>query len=342
MTNYNDKLVYRGLSLDLINALKQMNSKPSFAGFANLIEMTKAFKKKDSMIESIIKGIELRKTFLPNTADLAIKLSEQAKAMQAATNGISNNLSQLAKDQRPIFKKILNALNSQVALSNSLIALSKSIQPKAFPNFNALNVALEAYSKNYLDLTTRFKAWEELDVFRDSLKGIKLATDQLAIQTRPVTVEDLNTLKIEIVEELSSAAKKTKNQKLIDLIFRIIAVVAFLLQLYPVSLREKDISNKEVIESTEQDINKLKSEIREIVIKELNEIQSTTVVTSNVNLRVSPTTKSKSLAVVKKGQEVFILENRIKWAFITYIDKETSETKSGYIYNVYLRKTEIE
>jgi hypothetical protein len=256
MTNYNNKLAYGGLSLDLINALKQINSKPSFAGFDNLIEMKKAFKN-DSMIESIIKGIEVRKTFLPNTTDLATKLSEQAKAMQAATKGISNSLSQLAKEQRLISEKILNSLNSQVALSNSLIALSKSIQPVAFPNFNVLNVALEAYSKTYLDLTTRSKAWAELDVFRDSIKGIKEATDQLAIQARQITVDDLNTLKSEIFEELSSVAKKTKNQKLVDLIFRIIAVVSFLLQLYPVSFREKDISNKEVIEYTEKDINTL-------------------------------------------------------------------------------------
>lgn len=339
MADYNDKLIYGGLSLDLITALKQMNSKPSFAGFDNLIEMTKAFKN-DSMIESIIKSIELRKTFLTNTTDLATKLSEMAKAMQAATKGISNNLSQLARDQRFISEKILNALNSQVALSNSLIALSKSIQPAAFLTFNSLNVALEAYSKAYLDLTTRSKDWAGLDVFRDSVKGIKKATDQLAIQARPVTVEDLNTLKIEIVEELSSTAKKTKNQKLIDLIFRIIAVVSFLLQLYPISLREKDISNKEVVEYTEQDINTLKSEIRDIVKQELKEIQSTTVVTSDVNLRVSPSTKSRSLAVVKKGQEVFVLENRIKWAFITYIDKETGDTISGYVYNMYLKYTE--
>lgn len=339
MANYNQKLVYGGLSLDLITALKQMNSKPSFAGFDNLIEMTNAFKN-DSIIESIIKGIELRKTFLPNTTNLATKLSEQAKAIQTATKGISNNLSQLARDQRLISEKIVNALNSQVALSNSLIALSKSIPPAAFPTFNSLNVALEVYSKTYLDLTTRSKDWAELDVFRDSVMGIKEATDQLAIQARPVTVEDLNTLKIEIVEELSSTAKKTKNQKLIDLIFRIIAVVSFLLQLYPISLREKDISNKEVVEYTEQDISTLKSEIRNIVKQELKELQSTTVITSDVNLRVSPSAKSRSLAVVKKDQEVFVLENRIKWAFITYFDKETSETKSGYIYNSYLNKNE--
>ena len=145
------------------------------------------------------------------------------------------------------------------------------------------------------------------------------------------------TLKLEIVEELSSTARKTKNQKLIDLIFRIIAIVSFLLQLYSISPREKDVSNKEVVEYTEQDINTLKTEVRDIVKQELKGIQSTTVITSDVNLRVSPTIESRSLAVVKKGQEVFVMENRIKWAFITYIDQETRETKSGYVYNVYLK-----
>lgn len=336
MTNYNYKLVYGGLSINLIDALKQMNSKPSLVGFHNLLEMSKAFKN-DSLIESIMKRIELRNTFLPNTTELTKIISEQAKAMQAATKGISNSLSQLATEQKHISEKILYSINSQIALSNSLVELSKSVQAGAFPNFNALNVTLEVYSKAYLDLATRSNSWAELDIFNDSIKGIKGATDQLAAQDRPITIDDLNTLKSEMVEELASVAEKTKNQSIINMIFRIIALVSFLLQLFPVSLREKDMSNREVVIYAEKDINSLKSEIRDIVKKELELIQWTTIVTSDVNLRASPTTKSRSLAIVKKGQEVFVLENRIKWAFITYIDKETSETKSGYVYNMYIK-----
>jgi hypothetical protein len=336
MTDYRNKLIYGGLSLDLLNALKQMNSKPSFAGFDNLIEMTKSFKN-DSMIESIIKGIEVRKTFFPNTSDLSTKLSAQAKAMQVATKGISSSFSLLAKDQKLISEIIIKTLNSQAALSNSLIALSKSVQPKAYSNFNALNVALEGYSKIYLDLTTRSKNWVDLNVYRDSLKGLKEATDNLVNQAKPITIEDLNLLKTEIVDELSSAAKKTKNQKLSYLIFKIIAIISFLLQLYPINFKEKDLSNKEVLEYTEQDLNSLKSEIRDIVKQELKELQTTAEVTADVNLRKSPTVKSRSLAVVKIGQEVFVFENRTKWAFITYIDKETGDTKSGYVYNAYLK-----
>jgi hypothetical protein len=39
-----DNLVYSGLSLDLLYALRQISSKPKFAGFDSLIQMEKTVK----------------------------------------------------------------------------------------------------------------------------------------------------------------------------------------------------------------------------------------------------------------------------------------------------------
>jgi len=334
----NDNLVYSGLSLDLLYALRQISSKPKFAGFDSLIQMTKPYKN-DTIIESVIKGIDARNKSFANATDLANALSAQTKTIQNAIKGISFSFQDLAKNQQLLSGKLLLACNSQLALSSSINALTKAIQPNIYKNFNALSVTMEAFTKSYLDLTIKSKEWENLDIFQQTTDKIKIAADELVTQDKTITIEDLNNFKTEIIEELSSTIRKTNNVKIIDLILKIITIITFVLQLQSINFSRKDITNKEVLEFTENDFTILKADIKDLVKQEFKELQVTRVAISDVNLRKSPNIKSKSLGILRKGQEIFLLEIRTKWLFITYIDKETNETKSGYVYEIYFKPT---
>lgn len=57
--------------------------------------------------------------------------------------------------------------------------------------------------------------------------------------------------------------------------------------------------------------------------------------TTDVNLRKDRHNKSKKYGLVRKGQEVTLLEKKVKWIRIAYIDFETNKSMTGWVYGDY-------
>ena len=331
-----NKLVYSGLSLDLINAMRQLSTKPQYTGFDTLIRMTKQIKN-DSLIESILKGIDARNKYFNNSNDFATAITNQAKAMQSAIKGISNSFQDLAINQKLLSEKLLLTCNSQISLLSSFGALSKSIKPNIYSNFNALSVTMETFSESYLDLSIKSKEWENLDIFQETTDKIKIVTDELVAKNKAITKKDLDDFKIEIIEELSSALSKLKNNKIINLIFKIIPIISLVFAINSRTISKRDLTNREVLEQTKDEIANLKTDIKNEVLKRFEKIQRIYVAVRDVNLREFPSVKSQSLGIVKNGQEIIVLDIHAKWLFINYIDSTNNDTISGYVYKLYFQ-----
>jgi uncharacterized protein YgiM (DUF1202 family) len=98
------------------------------------------------------------------------------------------------------------------------------------------------------------------------------------------------------------------------------------------------MSNKEVFENTKVEIQKIKTEIKDHVLDEMNRLQEKRIARRDINLRFSPNNKSKRIGIITKGQDVYILKICHKWILIAYIDNNTKEPKSGFAYKKYFRR----
>ena len=67
----------------------------------------------------------------------------------------------------------------------------------------------------------------------------------------------------------------------------------------------------------------------------INQFRSIEVAQTDVHLRNRADKRSKSIGVVLTGQKVEVLEQGRKWMRVAYVDNETGEPKSGWVYMVY-------
>lgn len=59
------------------------------------------------------------------------------------------------------------------------------------------------------------------------------------------------------------------------------------------------------------------------------------IATTDVNLRIRPRKKSQIIGVVKKGQEVTVIEIHHKYLLVIYMDNETGDPLSGFVFKKY-------
>jgi hypothetical protein len=324
------KQMYYGISPILSSISKLQNVSQPFTGLESFSKLVQGFKN-DTMIESVIKGINNRNLALTPSLDL-VSFAKQVQSISKSVKDMNTGFLELTRSNQILADKLSNAFKNQLTLSYSLNELVKSVQLPAFKNFNALSLTIENFSISYLDLIIKTKDWENLEIFELTNEKIKAVAKEYVSETQQITTDDLTAIKNEIIFELTSVLEKIKNNNIRQLFFELIAILSFLLTFYSANYAKKDISNREVLEETKVEISKLKSDIRDMVQSEFDKLKNRRIAIRDVNLRYSANNKSQLLGVVKEGQEVIVLEIRHKWLLITYVDQETKKPKSGFVF----------
>ena len=326
------KQMYYGISPILSSISKLQNVRQPLTGLESFSKLVQGYKS-DTMIESVIKGIN-RNLALTPSLDL-VSFANQVQSLSKSVKEMNTGFLELTRFNQTVADQLSSAFKNQLTLSNSLSELAKSVQLPAFKNFNALSLTLENFSKSYLDLIIKTKDWENLETFELTNEKIKAVTKEYVSETQQITPNDLTAIKNEIIFELTSVLEKIKNNNIRQLFFELIAILSFLLTFYSANYAKKDISNREVLEETKVEIAKLKSDIKDMVQAEFDKLKNRRIAIRDVNLRYSTNNKSQLLGVVKEGQEVIVLEIRHKWLLITYVDQETKKPKSGFVFKKY-------
>ncbi len=331
MMQKQDKLtkgVLGGLSASTLDFAAKINSANNINGLATINQIANSYRQ-SSLTDAIIKGSQGFNNPYLN------KLSSFDKiANSVAIKGLSSSLLEIANRNQSLSEKLLKGFNAQIALSNKLVDFASKINTPAFQNYNALNVAIAGFSNNYLNTIIKQRDWDNLEDFSDVSERIETITDEYASSTT-VTVEYLEAYKESIITELSSVFEKSKSEKIRQFIIELLTLVSFILAFYSAKVQHDDLSNREVVEYTKKEIDSFKKEISLEIKKEFERLNKTRIARTDVILRNSDKKNSKRLGVVKKGQEVFVLEIRHKWILISYIDDKTKEPKSGYAYKKY-------
>lgn len=255
-----------------------------------------------------------------------------------ALYGLSSHFAEISKNSQSIGESLSNLASSQISLSNSLLEISKTLSKSHLNQFNGLNVALQGLSKSFLKEIVRNKDWEDFDFVQETNETISITTNDFINSHTEVTFEDLENLKLTIVENLSVLLIKTKSEKNRIFLFDFIAVISFILGLYGAYGTYQssiDKTNKKTYLEAKKDMEIFKKELYAKIDEKFNDKQKSKIARTKVDLKYSTKKNSKVIGIIKTGQKVTVIEIRHKYFLITYLDKDTQEPKSGFVLKKY-------
>lgn len=255
-----------------------------------------------------------------------------------ALYGLSSHFAEISKNSQLIGQSLSNLASSQILLSNSLLEISKTLSESHLNQFNGLNVALQGLSKSFLKEIARNKDWEDFDFIQETNETISTTTNDFVNNHSEVTLQDLENLKLTIVESLSTLLSKTSSEKNRTFLFDLMAVISFILGLYGTYGTYKssiDKSNIETYLDAKKDMDTFKKELYAKIDERFNDKIKSKIAKTKVDLKYSIKKNSKVIGTIKSGQKVTVIEIRHKYFLITYLDKDTQEPKSGFVLKKY-------
>lgn len=244
-------------------------------------------------------------------------------------NKLNSSLSDIFRYNQVLSNQIANIAKSQYVITSNFDSIAKSIDSNHLNKFNSVNIALTNLSNSFLRNSILHGQWNDINIINETNEGILDATNELANSNDQISKKDLLTLKKSIVEELIPHLTKSKSEKVSQYIRDLISIISLLLTIYSLS-NSNQINYNEIF-------GELKKEILEEIYIKNSIFHQQRRATTNVNLRYSNNIKSKKIGLIKKGQNINVIEIKKKWLLISYIDYETGEPKSGYAYKKYFK-----
>lgn len=336
---------------EMIKSIQKQNEKmqSAFGGLSSLQNLAETIRKQNETrfnltglngITDIAKTLSHQMKFHSTSTIFESSIQTQLAAQQIPKNnlalfGLTSSLSDIALSNQLISDKLSGFASSQLYLSNSLTAMASTIQQSHLNSFNSLDIALQGISKTYLKDIALTRNWDAISIAEEANETIGNATEELLNKTSRITPKDIDFLRTSIITELSRLLAKTKAQRAKQYIFELITLVGFLLTIYGTFQNTNEISNRDVLNETKIEIEKISSELRTKIDTELAKLNKTRIAIANVNLRFSTKKNSKIIGLVKCGQNVTVIEIRHKYLLISYIDIVTGEPKSGFVMKKY-------
>ncbi|PZX59393.1 hypothetical protein LX80_02867 [Hydrotalea sandarakina] len=306
---------------NLAAAVAKQKQLYDFAGISGLTEIAKAYSKQ-------IKPFSVTKNLIDES--VLAKLSAIQKATETSPlANLSSTLAELARKNQIASNNLSAFATSQIYSSNNLTQIAKALSQTHLSKFNSIDVAIKGLSTAFLKDISYSHNWEDIKVAENANEAVKTVTDELLDSNKPITVNDLDNLKQSIVSELFGLLKKTKTEKGRQFLFDLITVIAFLLTLYGTYVQNTDKSNKEVIQETKKEIEKINKEFSDKIEYEIRKLNRTRTSRVKTSLFFSGHKGSKIIGKVKTGQQVTVIEVLHKYLLVSYLDKETNESKSG-------------
>ncbi|PRP65856.1 hypothetical protein [Nonlabens agnitus] len=265
-----------------------------------------------------------------------------------------NSISKVASGIAPLLdwykdnplKNQMDGIISNHALLNQRLSSLSSLSSMYAENYvkplNAMEVALRGISTDFL----KNISFDDLDVAEEEYDLVEEVTEVIASQAKVLQVTPSNYVSIEVfqqyqnqvLEELIAIKNKTKSEKVISFVNNLMGIISFIVMIFTLYGDSQKLSNKELLEKfrNETVATQKKTEIK--LDKILKEITRQRRATTNVNLRISNKKRAAKKGLVKKGQSVSVIETLHKYLLIYYIDNETGEPKTGYVYKKYFEK----
>ena len=305
---------------------QQKKAQFSFSGLSGLTDIARTISQKVKPFD--IASMTMGSSF----AQLA---AMQPSKQHSALFGLTSMLSEIGKSNQLLSNRLSSLTTNQLLLSNNLAAIAKSFDQSHLNKFNSLDIALQGISKSYLKNIASTRNWDDISVADEATETVANIVDELLTTTQAIASVDIDKLKESIIKELSGLLTKTKTEKAKQFVRDFITIISFLLIFYNPFENHTDKTNTEVIEEVKSQIEKINKGLSIQIEQELQKLNKTRLARTDVNLQYSANKNSRIIGLVKRGQQVTVIEIRHKFLLITYIDKETNEPKSGFVMKKY-------
>lgn len=329
----------------IINPLVSLSS---FKGMAELIRQSKKPINLPDLtgISNITKSIALNiqpiiksKSILENRFN-SNALFDQIKPIDInkfAFGGLTSSLDHIFRYNKELSNSLAGVASSQLILSSNLKQISQSIQNSHLNEFNSLEVAIQGITNGYLRESVKSKEWEDIVIVEEVNETMSAVSKNLISKSGYVTQIDLLEFGKIIISDLSNLLKKSKSERVKLFIFDLMAIISFILSMHGLYKSSNSITNQDVIDITKKEIDKIKQDLIKQIDFKFKNYYKTRVSQTDVKLMFSNKKKSKLLGVVKKGQQITVIEIRHKWLLISFLDNETGEPKSGFVIKKYFK-----
>ena len=242
----------------------------------------------------------------------------------------------------PLKNQMDGIITNHALLNQRLSSLSSMYAENYVKPLNAMEVALRGISTDFL----KNISFDDLDVAEEEYVLVEEATEAIVTQAESlqsstdkyVTQESFEKFQIQLFDELQLISSKSKSEKAKAFIFQLMQIISFTVMIFSLHSDSHKMTNKELSEIID---NKFKSHQEQTNTKLdsiLSQITKQRLATTNVNLRVNNKKRAAIKGIVKKGQLISVIETRHKYLLIYYIDKETGEPKSGFVFKKYFEK----
>ncbi len=318
-----------------------------------------AFSGLDAISAAMKSAMEKPKMFDLTSVVLGNSLPSQIAALNKfldshtiAIKGLSSSLTQLAaSNNKALTDSFANLAASRLTMTSGLAEMAKAMQIPQLKKFNALDVAIGGLTSSFLREISKGKNWEHLELIDGANQAISTSASDL-VENPGISSQELSDFLESFLSELQKIYSKTKSERALTFLSNLISVVSLLITIYSFYLQQKDISNietlknteelieeseKRIIEFTEKGIESSHNKITELIKHEFNKLHKIRIATTDVNLRIRPRKNSQIIGIVKKGQEITVIEIHHKYLLVIYMDNETGDPLSGFVFKKYFK-----
>ncbi|OEY71729.1 SH3 domain-containing protein [Salegentibacter salarius] len=240
-----------------------------------------------------------------------------------------------------VLKSITRFTFNSQRIINDFDKITKSLNFDGFGQINTVNVAISGLSKTLIKDIAREDSWSDLDY-------VNSANEELLDISEPDLIaspQEILDYRDKLLSHLQELILKAKSPKVVEFLWKFMNLASFVLSAYSAFVPKPNhttlqiqIQNPQNVQVMESKFENFKLEIEKKLDEKLANLDKQRIAKTNVNLRFSSKKNSKKLGLVKKGQIINVVEIRHKWLLIMYIDVETGEPKSGFVFKKYFQK----
>lgn len=310
---------------DLMNKMKGLDLSSQIArSFANRMPENNLANALTGGMRGMMAGLEFTPPF-----------QRELLAQRVAWEGIAGSLNHLVAAKSISENLAQTALLGQLGLHSSLMSLAGQYQERFHNPFSVMDAAIRGITDRAFRQFEFAPTQEEVEEVTEVVEGLGAITAEHAELDRPVTVRDLEKFRTELLDDLVLKLSRSKTAHAIEFILALMHLIGFALHVHAAYVEHTDITNREALEQTKVYVDSLVQGILNDQGSTHEFRWNTRVANHNVNLRRSRSTRSEILDMIEKGEVVLVIAVKKRWLYVSYIDSETGEPCSGYVFKKY-------
>jgi hypothetical protein len=252
---------------------------------------------------------------------------------------ISFSALEMFQTQRKLSSKLEGLLDSQLGISQSLARLGIGLPSKSLETYAPLSILFGQSTSSFLKGLNDNADWESDENSQEDIAIVTKAFETVSRKTSDIDFEDDRDVLLKeldaIKDDLSKLVSRSNRKSVYDVIFKLMNILSFVIAVCSLFNENGDRIEKLEPPVVSPFSPKDSVEVSLLLTSRVSGKNEVRVAVTNVNLRRAPRKRSKKIGLVQAEQAVWVIERYHKWILICFVDQESGEPKSGYVFKKY-------